>query len=293
MNSLNQPVPVYILHWNRPWECLRAVEAFLAQDLPIQLTVIDNGSEPDLVRMLSDGLPPHVGLIRLKENRGWGGGFNVVLAKWLKAKEGQYCFVSAMDALPQANCLRMLLDSMKGDSNKIGIAGAEYGVAHLPKFSPILGARLRYVTPRPPGTVETVAFPHGTLMLFKRQCLEEIGLFDERYHVYGDEIEIGLRAWRHGWKVAVVWGARVVNPGTWQPSRTRSYLFTRNSLLMAHTYGGWLRAALRAAFMIPNTLRLWVTPSAQGSAFSPAARMAAIRDFFLGRFGPPPAEFRK
>ena len=116
-------------------------------------------------------------------------------------------------------------------------------------------------------------------MLFKRQFLEEVGLFDERYFAYGDEIEIGLRARRYGWQVVVVWGARVVNPGTWTPSGTLGYLATRNSLLLAHTYGGWLRAALRAAFMIPNTLRLWVTPSAQGSAFSPSARMAAIRDF--------------
>jgi GT2 family glycosyltransferase len=182
---------------------------------------------------------------------------------------------------------------MDGDSNKIGIACAEIGVAHLAKFSPILGARLPYVPPRPDGTVETVAFPHGTLMLFKRQCLEEIGLFDERYFAYGDETEIGLRAWRYGWKVVVVWGARVVNPGTWTPSRTLSYLATRNSLLMAHTYGGWFRAALRAALMVPNTLRLWVTPSTQRFAFSPKARVAAIRDFFLGRYGPPPAEFRK
>ena len=137
------PVTAYILHWNRPWECLQAVEAFLAQDLPTQITVIDNGSKPELVRILSDGLPPHVDLVRLKENRGWGGGFNVLLAKWLRTKEGQYCFVSAHDALPQTKCLSKVLESMVGDSNKIGIACAEYGVSQMAKYSPILGPRLR------------------------------------------------------------------------------------------------------------------------------------------------------
>lgn len=293
MNRLEQPVLVYILHWNRPLECLRAVDAYLAQDLPTHLTVIDNASEPDTLRILEGGLPPNVELVRLQENRGWGGGFNVLLAQWLEAKDGQFCFLSAHDALPQGQCLRMMFDSMQEESNHIGIACAEYGIPHLPKFSPILGARLPHVPPRPSGTVETVVFPHGTLMLFKRQCLEEIGLFDERYFAYGDEIEIGLRARRHEWRVVVVWGARVVNPGTWTPSRTLSYLATRNSLLMARAYGGWFRAALRAALMVPNTLRMWVTPSDRRFAFSPAARTAAIRDFFLGRFGPPPAEFRK
>jgi len=174
-------VPVYILHWNRPWECLRAVEAFSAQDLPIHITVIDNASKPDLLKILSDGLPSHVKLVCRHENLGWGRGFNALLAQWLEAKTGQYCFVSAHDALPQPKCLRMLLESMQGESNKIGIACAEYGVAHLPRYSPVLGVRLPYVEPRPLGAVEEVTFPLGTLTLFKRQCLEQIGLFDERY----------------------------------------------------------------------------------------------------------------
>jgi len=293
VSSVNQPVPVFIVHWNRPWECLRAVKAFLAQDLKVRLSVIDNASDPDLLKVLIEGLSADVELIRLQQNRGWGGGLNVPLAKWLEAKEDSYCFVSAHDALPQANCLSMLLESMQGDSNEIGIACAEIGVAHLPKFSPVLGPRLVYIPPRLAGTVEPVAFPHGTLMLFRRRCLEEIGLFDDRYFAYGDETEIGLRARRHGWKVVVVWGARVVNPGCWTPSRTLSYLFTRNSLLMAYTYGGWLCAAVRAALTVPNTLRLLVCPTARGSAFSPAARAAALRDFFLGRYGPPPADLRE
>ncbi len=67
----------------------------------------------------------------------------MLLAKWLRTKEGQYCFVSAHDALPQTKCLSKVLESMVGDSNKIGIACAEYGVSQMAKYSPILGPRLR------------------------------------------------------------------------------------------------------------------------------------------------------
>lgn len=286
-------MPVYILHWNRPSECLRTVESFLAQGLSIQVTVIDNASEPELVRILSDGLPSHVGLVRLLENRGWGGGFNVLLAKWLETKESDYCFVSAHDSLLQPRCLRMLLDSMQGDSNRIGIACPGYGEAQITKFSPVLGPRLVNVSPRPPGTIESVPWPHGTLMIFKRLCLEEIGLFDERYFAYGDEMEIGLRATSKNWGVALVWGAVVVNPGSWTPQRTLNYLASRNSLLLARTYGGWLRAALRALLMVPNTLRLFWVPASVRGPLSVSARAAAIRDFIRGRYGPPPLALRK
>jgi GT2 family glycosyltransferase len=124
-------------------------------------------------------------------------------------------------------------------------------------------------------------------MVFRRKCLEEIGLFDERYFAYGDEHEIGLRAWRNGWKVAIVWGAVVVNPDTYTQSSIRSYLFTRNSLLLVKTHAGRWAAALRLLLMIPNTLRIWLMPP-DGYAFSLRARLAGIQDFLAGRYGPPP-----
>ena len=51
-------------------------------------------------------------------------------------------------------------------------------------------------------------------MLVRRQCLDEIGLFDQRYFAYGDEHDLGARAVRHGWKVVLVWGSIVTNPAT-------------------------------------------------------------------------------
>jgi hypothetical protein len=84
----------------------------------------------------------------------------------------------------------MLLESMRGDSNHVGIACPEYGIPYLPKYSPVLGARLPFVTPRPTGTVESVVFPLETLMLFKRRCLAEIGAFAEM-SIYQDGTNCG------------------------------------------------------------------------------------------------------
>jgi len=47
----------------------------------------------------------------------------------------------------------------------------------------------------------------------------------------------------------VVWGALVVNSGSWTPSRTLRYLATHNSLIMASAYGGRVSAALRVTLM--------------------------------------------
>ena len=280
-------VPLYILHWNRPDECLRTVLAFLDQGLALQIKVIDNHSEPEALGSLARRLPAGVELIQLPENKGWGGAFNVTLREWLSKEGSEFCFVSAHDAIPAEHCLELLLNSATEDP-KVGIACPEYGVPEIPQFSRLHYIRIFPVPPRASGTVEAVDMPYGTLMLFRRQCLQEIGLFDERYFAYGDEHEIGLRARQKHWKVVVAWGSVVVNPGTWTPSITRSYLFARNSLLLVRTYAGLSAAIVRVLLMIPNTIRMWLVPPKEGYAFSARARFAGMYDFIVGRYGAPP-----
>jgi N-acetylglucosaminyl-diphospho-decaprenol L-rhamnosyltransferase len=286
-SGIRPALPVFVLHWNRPTECAATVEAILAQDFPVAVKVIDNASQEEALCALRKNLPSCVEVQRLSENKGWGPALNVVLSEWLSNSDSEFCFVSAHDAVPAEHCLRMLVESMHEDP-RIGIACPEYGTSEIPSFS-----RLRYLKSTPvekrrSGTAEAVDFPHGTLMLFRKTCLKDIGLFDERYFAYGDEHELGLRAGLHHWKVAIVWGSVVVNPGTWTSSSTRSYLFTRNSLLLIRTYGGWWSAALRFLLMIPNTLRMLCSPPEKEYAFSARARFAAMGDFLRGRYGPPP-----
>jgi GT2 family glycosyltransferase len=83
-------------------------------------------------------------------------------------------------------------------------------------------------------------------MLVRRQCLDEIGLFDQRYFAYGDEHDLGARAVRHGWKVVLVWGSIVTNPATRTENSWRSYLFARNSLFLVHAYFGRAAATLES-----------------------------------------------
>jgi N-acetylglucosaminyl-diphospho-decaprenol L-rhamnosyltransferase len=287
MNPSSTRVPLFVLHWNRPDECLRTVEAFLAQDFPLQIQIVDNASEPGALQRLRQKLPDSIGVRRLSENKGWGPALNVVLNEWLSTSQSEFCFISAHDAMPAEHCMRMLVEGMNSDP-RIGIACPEYGTPEIPCFDHLRYLRTKPVERRRSGTAEAVDVPHGTLMLLRKACLKDIGLFDERYFAYGDEHELGLRARLHDWTVALVWGAVVVNPGTWTSSSTRSYLFARNSLLLIRTYGGRWPAALRFLLMIPNTIRMLFIPPSKDYAFSARARFTAMGDFLLGRYGPPP-----
>ena len=279
------PARLLVVHWNQPAACTATVGALLAQQVSLQITVIDNYSEEPAFQQLRTSLGPEIEIVRLESNRGWGGALNVLLQRWLSEETSSYCFISAHDTRVEAGCLPFLLQAVEEDP-RLGIVCPQYPEPFVARLSSLRGVHPETAAPLKPGAAQEVDVPHGTLMLVRRKCLQEIGLFDERYFAYGDEHELGARARRHGWKVAMVWGAIVINPGTWTASALRSYLFARNSLLLVHDYFGATAAGLRAVLLLGNTLRLLATVQ-KGEVFSARARWQGVRDFFFRRYGKP------
>jgi GT2 family glycosyltransferase len=270
----------FVVHWNQPRECAATVRRLRTE--ANRVVVIDNASTQtsyDLLRSETDA-----GILRLNENKGWGPALNIALTKWLKDETEPFCVISAHDAAPEKDCIGLLVTAMQRNPS-IGIACPQYPDAAVARFACVRGVSQERGVSLGHGVPQIVDVPHGTLFLVRRECLAQIGLFDERYFAYGDEHELGLRARRHGWKTALVWGALVSNRGTWTPSELRSYLFTRNSLLLVHDYCGCLCAWTRAALILLNTLRLMIVRPDKNFAFSPRARWRGVRDYFAGRFG--------
>jgi len=83
---------------------------------------------------------------------------------------------------------------------------------------------------------------------------EMLNILDIAHHALTEHDELGMRAGRNGWKVVMVWGAIVTNPGTSTESPLRSYLFARNSLLLVRDYAGRWSALFRAFMILLNTL---------------------------------------
>jgi GT2 family glycosyltransferase len=270
----------FVVHWNQPQECAATTRRLRIE--ANHVVIIDNASTQtnyDFLRSQTDAE-----ILRLDENKGWGPALNIALAKWLKTETEPFCVISAHDAAPEKDCIGLLVKAMERDPH-IGIACPQYPDETVARFSCFRGISQHHGTPLGHGVPQVVDVPHGTLFLVRRECLAQIGLFDERYFAYGDEHELGLRARQQGWQTALVWGALVSNRGTWTPTELRSYLFTRNSLLLVRDYCGRLYAWTRAALILLNTIRLMIVSPGQGFAFSPTARWRGVRDYFAGRFG--------
>jgi N-acetylglucosaminyl-diphospho-decaprenol L-rhamnosyltransferase len=279
-----------VVHRQRSEACVQTGRRLLEEGVD-RLIVVDNGSPAADLERLRAGLP-EAEILELGANTGFGPGANAGLRHWLDGGEGEWAILTPHDAEPADGCVARVLAAAI-DRPHAGLACAEYGEGDLnfrPVVDPVAGG-IFGPTDRIPGW-EACDYPHGTLMLLRRQCLDDIGLFDERYFAYCEETDLGMRATAAGWEVGIVWGAVVHNPGMYSGSGVPEYLMLRNSLHLVRWNFGRRQAATQ--FVIAS----WVTARAALGGRRPIfwhrkGRFLALRDYLLGRVGPPPASLTR
>ncbi len=286
MRSSQSPVTVVVVHRDRPDAVARTVQAYLDQTIPTEVIVVDNGSQPTADEVLAE-LTDVADVIRTGANLGFGPGANVGIRRWLRDGSGEWVAITPHDALPDPDTIEKIMGGV-ADHSGVGLMSADVGDGARPVIQPYLG------TIEAPPTVdqgfEPVDYPHGTLMLARRQCLEEVGLFDERYFAYCEESELALRAAAAGWGCGLMRGAMVRNPGMSASIERVAYLQLRNTLLMLREHFGRWNALFRiivALVQIPVGLAY---PPARGLHWSPRGRLKAVRDHLRKRYGPPPTD---
>lgn len=282
------PVTVVLVHWNQPMRCVSSIEAFHEQGIPVDIVIVDNGSVPALLRQLEDEIGAHgwrARILRQGYNSGFGPAANAGFRWWLDHGEGDWVALAPHDALPDPGTLPALI-KVAESCDRAGLACADVGDDETPVVDPYFGGMTK------PAEMddgwEPADYPHGTLLIARRECLEEIGLFDERYFAYCEEADLGMRAQKAGWEVGLVRGARVRNPTMRSGSPAVDYLMHRNTLLLVREHSGNYHAFIRFNIAWWQLARGMVQPSSRSWLFSASGRALGMVDFLRGRYGPPP-----
>lgn len=279
-----------LVHRNRAQACLESIDAYRRQELPVRIVVVDSGSEADqlaLVRSAVEG-DDRVEIVPVGENIGFGPGANVGLRKWLSGPaDGEWVAVAPHDAVPEADCLAMSIAEL-ARRPRAGLACADVGDGCTPVLDPYFGGILK-AAERTSGW-EDADHPHGTLLFARRACLEEVGLFDERFFAYCEEADLALRARARGWQVGLIRGALVRNPDLGSSVPVVDYLQHRNTLLLVREMSGRYHAFIRFCISVLHLVRGLLQPSRRPPVFSAPARILAMRDYLRSRFGAPPPD---
>ncbi len=298
-------VAIIILNWNGREDTLACLESLARLEYPsFHIIVVDNGStdgSPETIRRAF----PQTEVLETGANLGYAGGNNRGLKAAL-ARPFPYILLLNNDTLVAPDFLTHLV---RAADRTAGIVGPTIYYADRPEVIWTAGGAIDWrrgdtrmigldaVDRGQFGTVpREVDFVSGCAMLVRRDVPERIGLLDERFFLYYEEVEWCVRARRAGFRILHVPQAKVwhrIAPQAQAESPTVHYYMTRNRLLfLALTGAGW-RAWLSTAADYVRTLLSWsLRPRWRHKGRQRRAMARAIADAWRGRWGPLQAEVR-
>ena len=223
---MEQPdVTVVVVTWNAlPWieQCLDSVRGR-------DVVVVDNGSTDETVAFVRERYPD-VRLIE-QENKGMGGGNNA----GMRVAAGRYFFLLNSDAWVLGDGLDRLVrfadehpdaavvgpKLLNTDGTLQRSARGEptlWGLATEYLFIRKLAPHTRLLNPLYRGDfahdeIAEVDWLYGPALLVRREAADAVGLFDEDFFMFSEEVDWLTRFRRAGWKVLFVPEAEVVHVG--------------------------------------------------------------------------------
>lgn len=198
-------VSVVVPSWNGEQLLGRCLESLRRQTAAAaEVIVVDNGSTDGSPAMIARSFP-EVRLIRLGRNRGFAAAVNA----GIRASQTELVALLNNDAEAEPGWLAALVDALRGE--RVGMVASKILDAADPGRIEGIGLEVDPEgNPRqigrgePDGPVfsspREVFGPIGAAALYRRTLLDEVGLFDEDFFAYLEDVDLAWRARRAGWR---------------------------------------------------------------------------------------------
>ncbi|MCP4362178.1 MAG: glycosyltransferase family 2 protein [Chloroflexi bacterium] len=205
-----------IVNWNgRTWleTCLPALAAQTHTNF--ETIVVDNGSEDNSILWIKKDWP-HVHVLALEENWGFAKANNI----GIQAARGEYIATLNNDTVPEPEWLEALVTAVSSKNVKnVGMAASLITLWQYPSLLDSAGIEVDkagIAWNRGYGQIVSTALkprlvfgPSASAALYSKQMLDEIGLFDESYFAYYEDVDLAWRAQRYGWRCQYTPAAKV------------------------------------------------------------------------------------
>ncbi|OQY20272.1 MAG: hypothetical protein B6I35_10690 [Anaerolineaceae bacterium 4572_32.2] len=273
---LPEPRPdlsIIIVNWNVRellQSCLRSIRP--SDEFDLETIVVDNASADGSVEMVRQEFP-QVTLIANADNPGFTGGNNQGIA----ASRGRYILllnpdtevlddalarmVAYMDAHPDVGVLGpMLLNSdgsVQSSRRRFPTPATAFVESTILQSCFPRHRLLRdyYVLDKPDETIAKVDWVTGACILIRREALDQVGLLDDGFFMYSEELDWCRRARDVGWKIIYYPEARVLHYGGQSSEQVKAFQiirFNQSKIRYFRKHHGRLVAALLRAFLLMN-----------------------------------------
>ncbi len=234
-------VSIIVLNYNGQPYLARCLPSIFAQDYsPFEVIVVDNGSSAE------DGsvkwLQAHYPQAKIIEN-GRNLGFCIANNLGIRQSGGEYVILLNNDTELESGFLSAMVSAADSRAD-VGMVASQILFDHDPRLLDSAGIEVDWVgmawnrhlglpASDEPNQPLEVFGPSAAAGLYKRTMLDQIGLLDEDYFIYYEDVDLAWRGQRAGWHCLYTPMAKVkhihsATTGRW--SSFKSYLLGRNKL---------------------------------------------------------------
>ena len=200
---------VVIPSWNGADYLKDCLESLNKQTYPHKVILVDNGSTDNTTELLNEKFKKVI-IVKNSKNLGFAGGVNSGI-KYALENDADGAALFNNDAVADKNWLKSLVDSMSKEES-IGIVASKIMIEKSDKLDSTGEFYSTYGIPFPRGRnqidkgqfdKENAVFgASGGASLYRTKLLREIGIFDERFFAYYEDVDISFRAHLAGWRIA-------------------------------------------------------------------------------------------
>ncbi len=196
-------VSALIVNYNSGHHAVECVRSLLRQEaVDLDIVIVDNASSDNSVAALRAACGERIRLIASPENLGFGRANNLAAA----SAQGDYLLLLNPDAGAVETTMVATLAHCLEEDEGIGIIGPQI---HEPSKSKFVLPRKRYPSEmrlrhgeKLRGLPGEYAWILGACLMLRKSVYERLGGFDPDYFLYGEDIDICLRARLAGYRIA-------------------------------------------------------------------------------------------
>jgi len=302
-DAVNRPqIEIIVLNWNNYKDTKECLSSLQILNYPcFEVVLVDNGSPDRSGEKLAKEFPEFI-FLQTGKNLGYAGGNNVGI-RYAIEKGADIILVLNNDVVVESADLLTQISMTMKESNKIGIVGPRiydfvdrqrrvdrYDESIFYRWIDLVGLKLKKRVWKTQNgiTLRTVDRVSGSAIAFSRDMLKKVGLFDDRFFLYAEEIDLCFRTVLAGYEIVHIDDDKVcafhkskvgyVPPMVW-------YYITRNTLhLINKQFIGlkWsLIFILHIVVVMNRASMLILNRSFKGAKYC----LTGFRDGLMGKIG--------
>lgn len=233
-----------ILNWNGyndTVECIKSLCQVKPISQTLQIIVLDNGSENDEGKKLK-AMFPEIHLIQEDKNTGFCAGNNIAIRYCLMQKDCQYILLINNDVVVERDFLIYLIRYLDIHANSV--VSPKINCYLRPHIIQTLGGRIFLGGAKNIGKnkksecfsqISHPDFLSGTCFMARREIVERVGFFNEKYFAYFEDADWCLRARKLGYELTVIPDSIIYHRHSQSTKKTffKIFLISRNSVYFA------------------------------------------------------------